>query len=122
MSNEMIVFVAMCLATVIMFLAKAMENIIYKVKYDKMVERTKYLKQLVKEDKVKMEIINLDTEKHRIAFTNDRKQIVIDGKVYGDKKSFMFPEDGRLYILGFKEDFVIALVGAENMILSKTEE
>ena len=55
--------------------------------------------------------VTFDNEPDRIAPTLDNNGLIIDGKLYNDKNSLFLEEDGRIYVVGKKEDFLIALMG-----------
>ena len=75
------------------------------------VKITQYIKQLVKNEDIPFVLINVDNEPSRIAPTLDNNGLIIDGKLYNDKNSLFLEEDGRIYVVGKKEDFLIAVMG-----------
>lgn len=111
LSNNEIILVAMAFATIIMIIIGLLKNVIYKYLFKKGVKRTQYIKQLVKNEDIPFVLINVDNEPDRIAPTLDNNGLIIDGKLYNDKNSLFLEEDGRIYVVGKKEDFLIALMG-----------
>lgn len=111
LSNNEIVLVAMAFATIIMIIIGLLKNAIYKHLFKKGVKRTQYIKQLVKNEDIPFVLINVDNEPDRIVPTLDNNGLIIDGKLYNDKNSLFLEEDGRIYVVGKKEDFLIALMG-----------
>ena len=111
LSNNEIILVAMAFATIIMIIIGLLKNVIYKHLFKKGVKRTQYIKQLVKNEDIPFVLINVDNEPSRIAPTLDNNGLIIDGKLYNNKNSLFLEEDGRIYVVGKKEDFLIALMG-----------
>lgn len=111
MSREEIVIVAMVIATAIMILKWFIENLITKAMFKKGVKRTKYIEQLIKDDTIPFVLINIDNEPKRIENPKDGSGLIVDKKLYNDKNAYFLQRDGRVYIIGKKEDFMIALVG-----------
>ena len=63
MSNIEIIIIGMTLSAVIIIIMHLISNAINKMNFDKAVKRTKYIKQLVKENKIPYKLINLNEEK-----------------------------------------------------------
>ena len=113
MSKEEIVLVAMMFATGVMILKFFIENLITKIMFKRGVKRTKYIEQLIKDDTIPFVMINIDNEPRRIEQPKDNSGLIVDKKLYNDKNAYFLQRDGRVYIIGKKEDFMIALVGGK---------
>lgn len=111
MSKEEIIIISMVIATLIMILKWFVENLIVKAMFKRGVKRTKYIEQLVKDDVIPFVLINIDNEPKRIENPKDNSGLIVDKKLYNDKNAYFLQRDGRVYIIGKKEDFMIALVG-----------
>ena len=111
MSNIEIIIIGMTLSAVIIIIMHLISNAINKMNFDKAVKRTKYIKQLVKENKIPYKLINLNEEKDRVKDTSNHVGLLIDDILYDDKNSLFLNENSKLYIIGKKEDYLIILVG-----------
>lgn len=112
MSNELVIVVSMTIATVIMLIGWFIKNQLIKFEFKRDVKRTKYIEQLVKENKIEFKLIDVDNEPRRIENADDNNGLIVDKKLYNDKNALFLQRDGRIYIIGKKEDFMIALVGS----------
>lgn len=111
LTNNQIILLAMIFATAIMIIVGKIQNMIRNAYYKKGIKRTKEVEQLVKNDLIPFTLINVDTEPARLEQPKDNIGIIIDKKLYTDKNSYILEKDGRVYIIGKKEDYMIALVG-----------
>jgi hypothetical protein len=111
LSNTEIIAIAMVLATIIMIILHFIKIVWYKHLYNKGVKRVRYVKQLVDNDDIELVIINTDYEPQRIKQPDDDNGLIVDGVLYNDKTSYFLKKDGRIYIVGKKEDYVVALMG-----------
>lgn len=110
-SNEEIIIFAFVFATLAMIVIKLIGNVVQGKVYLKNLKRTNYLQELVKKEEIPFTLINISEEPTRIAPVNNNNGLMVDGEIYDNRNSLFLEEDGRVYILGKKEDFVIALVG-----------
>lgn len=109
--NEEIVLFSMVAATLIMGILWWIKLEFYKVVYSRGVKRINHMKQLIKNDEIEMTLINVDAEPQRLKKPSDNKGLIIDEKVYTDKNAYFIEEQNRIYVVGKKDDFVIALMG-----------
>ena len=112
MDKEVIIILAFGIATLIMILKWFIGNQLIKAEYVRKVKRTQYIQQLVKEEKIEFKLIDVDAEPKRIERPDNNNGLIIDKVLYDDKNSIVMEMDRRIYIIGKKEDFVIALVGS----------
>lgn len=106
-----IIIIAMGLSTTVMFILHLIKKINIKIKYNKGVKRTNEIMQLVDNKDVQFILINLDTEPERVKDTENHIGLNIDGKLYTDKNSYFLQKDGKIYIIGKREDYLIAVMG-----------
>lgn len=111
LSNEEIVIISMVAATVTMGFFMFIKIVFYKLMFKRGVKRVNQIKQLIKNDEIEVTLININSEPQRMKKPDNDVGLIIDGKVYDDKNSYFLEEQDRLYIVGKKEDFVIALMG-----------
>ncbi|MGN1327615.1 MAG: hypothetical protein ACI4VQ_06055 [Clostridia bacterium] len=111
LSNNEIILVAMAFATIVMIIIGLLKNVYYKHLFKKGIKRTQYIKQLIKNEDIPFILINIDNEPNRIAPTADNNGLIVDGKLYDNKNSLFLEEDERIYIIGKKENYLIALMG-----------
>ena len=93
MSREEIVLISIGLSTIVM--------IIYMG-----------LKQLLKNEEIDLVLINIDNEPNRVIKPDDDIGLIIDGEFYDNKNSYFLEEEDRIYVVGKKKDYVIALMGS----------
>lgn len=112
MNRSLIVIISFAIATVIMILKEIIVNRIVVHMYKKMAKRIAEVQKRISEgEDIPSIIIDLDKESNRMKSGKNGNGLIIDGKLYTDKNSCFMQKDGRIYIVGNKEDFVITLVG-----------
>lgn len=112
MSREEIVLISIGLSTIVMIIYMGLKRLLYKHMYKKGVNRVIYVKQLLKNEEIDLVLINIDNEPNRVIKPDDDIGLIIDGEFYDNKNSYFLEEEDRIYVVGKKKDYVIALMGS----------
>ena len=111
LSQKEIIIISVVISTILVILFERIKNMFFKFQYFKRAKRAKYIKQLVKENKISNKIINVKTESHRLKQPKNNIGIIVDNVLFDNKNSYFLLEKDRICIIGKKEDFYIGLVG-----------
>lgn len=111
LTQKEIIIISVVFSTVLVFLLGRIKYMIFRIQYFKREKRARYIKQLIKENKISNKVINVKTESHRIKQPKNNIGIIVDNVLFDNRNAYFLIEKDRISIIGKKEDFCIGLIG-----------
>ena len=112
MSNLGIIILSFTVSGIIVAIINLIRTGIESHTFNKEQKRFEELQKLVSQEQANFIMVDID-DTSRINCSLDKDEVIIDGKVYNDKNYFFRQMDKRIYILGKKENVVVALISRD---------
>ncbi len=109
-----IITVSLTISAVIVLIWNILKYFYRRMIFNKRLKRSKYIKQLLDDKKITLTLIDMKEEKNRLKEAKNHSGIIVDGVLYNDKNAYFIKQDELIYIIGKKEEFIIAIHARRN--------